>query len=387
VISLVVPTFNERQNIVDLVRRTGKTLSTCDEDYELIVVDDNSPDGTANEVRRLQVNRPWLKLVVRKNGKDLSTAVLTGWQAATGDVLGCMDGDLQHPPEHLTKLIARIRDTRADVVIASRYVKGGGVSDWKLRRRVVSWLATLLAKVLVGEKLGRVRDPMSGFFLLKRSVINQATLRPIGYKILFEVLTRASYRYTEEVPYTFEERVHGGSKMGSAQVWTYLAHLVRTCYATGEAWRLLKALLVELTTAGVCVLSLVGLSQLGWLDLWGAALASGAVTVGWRSLWREWLARRRYSEKERFDWRQFIWCNWASLPGLLGHVTAVWLIGGVLNQPVVVAGIYGASLATLLYVVFLWSPEFILLPRHEGDLTDGLASRPVTEPVSDRSRV
>jgi dolichol-phosphate mannosyltransferase len=226
-ISLVVPTYNERQNVVELVTRTGKALAACGDDYELIIVDDNSPDGTGEEVRRLQSDHPWLRLVTRENARDLSTAVVAGWSSAIGDVLGCMDGDLQHPPENLIDLYKRQRETNADIVIASRYVDNGGVSDWDLHRRFVSWVATSLALLLLPSKIRRVHDPMSGFFLLKRSAIADVTLKPLGYKILLEVLARGRCDLIEEVPYVFKERINGGTKMGLAQVRHYLIHLLK----------------------------------------------------------------------------------------------------------------------------------------------------------------
>jgi dolichol-phosphate mannosyltransferase len=225
-ISLVVPTYNERQNIQQLVERTGKTLAAAGEPYELIIVDDNSPDGTGGEVRRLQADRPWLKLLVRADERDLSTAVLAGWKMAQGDILGVMDGDLQHPPENLLKLLEPIRDARGEIAVASRYVARGGVSDWKFRRKIISWTATLLAMVLPA-KIRRVKDPMSGFFLLRRSVVEGRALKPLGYKILLEVLARGNYEKAVEVPYVFEERARGGSKMDLVQVWRYLVHLMR----------------------------------------------------------------------------------------------------------------------------------------------------------------
>jgi dolichol-phosphate mannosyltransferase len=227
VISLVVPTYEERANIEKLVERTGKTLAATGEPYELIIVDDNSPDGTADDVRRLQAGRSWLKLIVRTGERDLSTAVLAGWHSARGDILGAMDGDLQHPPEHLLKLWEPIQSGRAELAVASRYVAQGSVSEWKFSRRIISWTATLLARVLLSEKIRRIKDPMSGFFLMRRSVMEGRALKPLGYKILLEVLARGNYQKVVEVPYTFEEREHGGSKIGSAQVWRYLVHLLR----------------------------------------------------------------------------------------------------------------------------------------------------------------
>ena len=226
-LSLIVPTYNERQNIEQLVARTGKTLAATGEPFELILVDDNSPDGTADEVRRLQPERPWLKLLVRENERDLSTAVLAGWKMAQGEILGAMDGDLQHPPEILLKLMEAMRQARGEIVVASRNVEHGSVSDWKFRRRIISWTATLLAVVLLPTKIRRVKDPMSGFFLLRRTVVEGRTLKPLGYKILLEVLARGKYAKAVEVPYVFEERARGGSKISLVQVWRYLVHLMR----------------------------------------------------------------------------------------------------------------------------------------------------------------
>lgn len=226
-ISLVVPTYKERANIPRLVQRAGESLAAAGEPYELIIVDDNSPDGTADEVRRFQQDRPWLQLVVRVNEKDLSTAVMAGWKVAQGDLLGCMDGDLQHPPEHLQKLVHALRTGDAEIAIASRYVAQGSVSEWKWHRRIVSSTATVMASLLLPGRIRRVKDPMSGFFILKKSVLEGVTLKPIGYKILLEVLARGRYQHVAEVPYTFEERTEGGSKMGPKQVWQYVIHLLR----------------------------------------------------------------------------------------------------------------------------------------------------------------
>ncbi len=231
-ISLVVPTYNERQNVEQLVERAGQTLAATGEPYELIIVDDNSPDGTAGEVRRLQADRPWLMLVVRMTQRDLSTAVLAGWKTAQGEILGVMDADLQHPPENLLKLLEAIRNGSGEIAIASRYVARGGVGAWKFRRRIISWTATLMAAVLLPAKIRRVKDPMSGFFLLRRSVVEGRALKPLGYKILLEVLARGNYEKAAEVPYTFEERARGGSKMGLVQVWRYLVHLMRIRFSS-----------------------------------------------------------------------------------------------------------------------------------------------------------
>jgi len=168
-ISLVVPTFKERSNIPEFVERTRKVLAACSQDFELIIVDDESSNGTGDEVRRpVQADQPWLKLLVRKNEHDLSIAVIAGWRVASGEILGCMDADLQHPPELLPMLYGRMRKTTADIAVGSRHVTGGGVNDWSPVRRLISWVSTLIATTILPGTLGRVLDPMSGYFLVRR---------------------------------------------------------------------------------------------------------------------------------------------------------------------------------------------------------------------------
>lgn len=286
-ISLVVPTYKERQNIEPLVARTGAAMLALGEPFELIIVDDDSPDGTGDEVRRLQATRPWLKLLVRQNERDLSTAVIAGWRIAQGDVLGCMDADLQHPPEKLAALVERLHATNADIVIGSRHVKGGGVSNWSLLRRFVSWTATLMATCILPGTLGKALDPMSGFFLVRRRVIERVALNPIGYKILLEVLARGDYNTVEEVPYIFEEREKGGSKMSSKTVWYYLGHLTCLSFETGEATRIVKYALVGLTGA-VINFSLARYlhEPLGW-SLEAASLPAIAAAILNNFIWND----------------------------------------------------------------------------------------------------
>jgi len=288
VISIAVPTYKERANIAALVERVEDARSKCLDEIELIIVDDDSPDGTAEEVRRLQSGRPWLKLVLRKYERDLSTAVIAGWRVAEGDVLGCMDADLQHPPEVLPRLVQRMRASGADIVLGSRHVKGGGVSDWSLYRRFISWTATLMATFILPGTLGKVRDPMSGFFLIKRSVIEHAVLRPVGYKILLEVLARGDYETINEVPYIFEERAQGGSKISSKTVFYYLAHLLTISLETREAVRIFKYALVGLAGGLVNFLSTVFVFEraLRW-PLEPAAAAGVGVAMIHNFLWNE----------------------------------------------------------------------------------------------------
>lgn len=211
-LTLAVPTYEERGNIEPLIRRIEAALRG--ESFEIIVVDDASRDGTASEVRRLQPGRHWLRLLERHGTRDLSAAVVEAWKAGSGDILGCMDADLQHPPELLPAMLERLRNAPAAIVIASRYAPGGTVGAWRPSRHLISRLTTRTAGLLLPEALQGITDPMSGYFLVRRNAAALDRLQPRGYKILLEVLARARPRPVLDVPFTFGRRASGTSKAG-----------------------------------------------------------------------------------------------------------------------------------------------------------------------------
>jgi dolichol-phosphate mannosyltransferase len=225
--SLIVPTYNEAKNVLALVDRITTLLDPVyPQDYEIIIVDDNSPDGTWEVAQSITADYPQLRVMRRQTERGLSTAVIRGWQAAEGRVLGVIDGDLQHPPEVLTKLLNACRDG-ADLSVASRHVEGGGISDWGLLRRMLSRGAQLLGLMILPSVLGRVSDPMSGYFMVQRRAIAHHTLDPKGYKILLEVIGRGRVTTIQEVGYVFQERQSGESKVTWRQYTDYLHHLVK----------------------------------------------------------------------------------------------------------------------------------------------------------------
>ena len=226
-ISLIIPTYNERQNIAIVIERATRALERALDHFEIIVVDDDSPDGTWQAVEELAADNAHVRVIRRLGNKGLATAVVTGWQAARGNLLGVMDGDLQHPPEVLPVLLRSILDSQADIVIASRNVEGGGVSEWRPIRRLIAGGARSIAVLIIPGVLKNVRDPMSGYFFMKRAVIESVSLKPVGYKILLEVLARGKYQTVLEVPYIFEERKTGQSKLGAKQCIDFFIHLSR----------------------------------------------------------------------------------------------------------------------------------------------------------------
>lgn len=250
-LSVIIPTFNESRNLAELVRELTATLDpVLSGAYELVVVDDDSPDRTWEHATRLCETFPQLRVLRRRGELGLSTAVIRGWQVARGDVLAVIDADLQHPPEVLARLWRAVEDG-ADLAVGSRHVAEGGVSDWALHRRLLSRGAQLLGLLLLPGVVGRVSDPMSGYFMIRRSAIAGATLSPLGYKILIEVIARGSIRSIAEIGYVFRERTEGESKVSPRIYLEYVRHLVRLRLGSPHAVRFLRFAVVG--SSGVLV--------------------------------------------------------------------------------------------------------------------------------------
>lgn len=240
-ISIIVPTYNESENLEELFRRISSAIK---EDYEIIVVDDDSPDGTWKKAEELSSRFP-VRVLRRTEEKGLSSAVIRGFEIAKGDVFVVMDADLQHPPEVIPSLIKAI-EGGADIAIASRYVEGGKVENWYWWRKLISRGAIMVGRVAL-PKIRNIKDPVSGFFALKREVVDGASLNPVGFKILLEVLIKGKYRKVVEVPFTFGLRNAGESKLGQKQIINYLRHVYRLMRWEGELDRLVKFSMVGIT--------------------------------------------------------------------------------------------------------------------------------------------
>ncbi|MDD5095705.1 MAG: polyprenol monophosphomannose synthase [Dehalococcoidia bacterium] len=222
--SIIVPTYQERENIPPLVKRIDQAMK--DQAYEIIVVDDDSPDGTAEVAESLAGSYP-IRVIKRKGVRGLGSAILTGFREGTGEILGVIDADLQHPPEILAGLVNSIQ-SGADIAIASRYVRGGGVQGWSSARRIISKGATLLARPVTS-----VKDPMSGCFMLTRTTFATLNLNSEGYKVLLEILAQTKSCKVEEIPYTFECRRFGTSKLNWKEYIRYL-QLLKRLYLIGS---------------------------------------------------------------------------------------------------------------------------------------------------------
>jgi dolichol-phosphate mannosyltransferase len=238
--SLVLPTYNEGKNIQKIVSLLTQLLDrVIPGDYELIVVDDNSPDQTWKLAQAIIPDYPQLRVMRRVKEKGLSTAVIRGWQVARGEILGVIDADLQHPPKILLQLLQEM-EQGAELAVASRHVEGGGVSDWNFVRRLLSRGAQMLGLIILPEVMGRLSDPMSGYFIIRRRAIVGKPLNPVGYKILIEVVARGKIRWIAETGYVFQEREFGKSKVTWKQSVDYLQHLLKLRFSLWPIERFLR---------------------------------------------------------------------------------------------------------------------------------------------------
>lgn len=219
-VSVIVATYNERDNLAPLAERLFAALSP--QHTELIVVDDDSPDGTARLAEQLAQRWP-IRCLWRSGQRGLASAVIAGMRSATGDLLVVMDGDLSHPPEAVPALLEPMHDEGVQMVIGSRFVSGGKVDlRWPLHRRLISRVGRLLARPLTA-----VHDAMSGFFCVRKAQLDLDSLDPVGYKIALELIVRHGWTHIAEVPITFTDRAAGTTKLDLAEQLRYLRHLGR----------------------------------------------------------------------------------------------------------------------------------------------------------------
>lgn len=225
--SLVVPTLNESQNVDELIAQLKPALeAVVGDSYEIIVVDDDSADLTWQVAGAIAQRDEHVVAVRRTGERGLATAVVRGWQLARGEFLGVIDGDLQHPPQTVAQLL-RAAQSGADLAVASRDAEGGGTSDWSAVRGFISRSSRTLGRIVLPRALARVSDPMTGFFVVRRTAVEGVALNPCGYKILVELLVRAHVHSIVEVGYVFRSRQRGQSKASLKIFLEYLQHLRR----------------------------------------------------------------------------------------------------------------------------------------------------------------
>jgi dolichol-phosphate mannosyltransferase len=232
-LALVIPTLREGENLLLLFDRLLPALDAVDTDYEVLIVDDDSCDGTAEIVNTISREDPRVRLLIRRGQRGLSGAVMHGWKHTDAAIIGVMDADLQHPPELLPELVAAMH-SGCDLAIGSRYTAGGELGGWNPLRRLFSNAAVVATWPIQRTGL-RARDPMSGFFLVRRDCVAGIPFQQSGFKLLLEILARAHISSLREIPFAFGCRYRGSSKANAKTALEYgrlLARLYRSRFAS-----------------------------------------------------------------------------------------------------------------------------------------------------------
>ncbi|MTJ13554.1 glycosyltransferase family 2 protein [Anabaena sp. UHCC 0187] len=360
-LSLVIPTYKERDNIKNVVNILSELLDKAiPGNYELIIVDDDSPDRTWEVAQSLISDYPQLRVMRRQEERGLSSAVIRGWQAATGRILGVIDGDLQHPPEVLTQLLQKIEEG-ADLALASRHLDGGGVSSWSVIRRFLSRGAQVLGLVILPGVLGRVTDPMSGYFMVRRSAISGVTLNPVGYKILLEVIGRGQVGEIAEAAYVFRERTEGESKVTWKQYVEYIQHLIRLRISTGRLGKITRK--VNFPVGRFLRFGAVGFSGV-FVDLTIFHVMRTVINLGltrstilsaevailnnflWNDLWTFGdISRKQIGKRQRF--KRFLKFNMVCLAGIIIQTLVVNFLFNSLGMNQYLAKLVAIAVATI----------------------------------------
>jgi dolichol-phosphate mannosyltransferase len=338
-VTVVVPTYKEVENLPHLLARLAKVREEHGLDLDVLIMDDDSKDGSAELVAARP--EPWVKIVVRTTNRGLSPSVLDGMNRAQGDVLVCMDADLSHPPEAIPQMLRKLEEG-ADFVIGSRYVKGGSTSDdWGFLRWLNSRVATLLARPLTSA-----RDPMAGFFAFRRSTFAQGRdFNPVGYKIGLELIVKCGCERVVEVPIHFEDRQLGKSKLTFRQQLLYIKHLRRLYTFKFGAW---SQLVQFLTVGGLgTVVNLALLTLFLRLSISAHSAVASAIVL---SMCFNFVLNRRFSfgESRKGSWiRQFVGFMAAcSLGALINYGVTLVLMGESFAFPPQLAALVGIAAAT-----------------------------------------
>jgi len=231
-LSVISPTYNESENVGPLIAKLEQVLEGTD--YEILISDDDSPDLTWARVEEIRRRNPRVRVLRRTSNRGLGPSVVDGFSAATGEALACIDADLQHDPGVLPRMLKELMNG-SNLVVATRYMPGGGTTNWGAIRRLGCWGCTKLAQWLLGVKL---RDPMSGYFMMRRAdfLKVRSRLNAQGFKILLEIAAHLQPTRVGEVPYTFGPRAHGESKLSKKIVLAYLAQLWRLSFRERMAY-------------------------------------------------------------------------------------------------------------------------------------------------------
>lgn len=324
-LTVIIPTFNEEANIRNIVLAVDAVFRENSLNGQVLVVDDNSSDGTIPAVTDLKRIHPNFDILVRTEDHGLSQSVADGFRHAASDVFVVIDADFSHPPVLIPRMYDEIKKGY-DVVIGSRYMEGGGIKDWPLKRRIISTGATFLGRLLFPD----VTDPVSGFFAIKKSVVEDAHLKPRGYKILLEVLGKGSWEKDTEIPFEFVDREAGASKLRLKTIIEYAEQVVDISvhsflHRNNAAWRewtrIFKFGIVGLSGIVVNLAILIGLVELfGISEDLGGPIATECAIISNFILNDFWTFRAYENKKHSSRWRRLVAFNVVSAGGALINI-------------------------------------------------------------------
>jgi dolichol-phosphate mannosyltransferase len=362
-LAIVIPTLNERDNVPIVVERLNRVLAGLS--WEVIFVDDDSPDGTADVVRALARRQPNIRCLQRLGRRGLSSACIDGILASAAPYAAVMDGDLQHDETLLPGMLAKLKAERLDIVVASRHIGQGGVGEWQRSRVMISDFANRLGRLVVKADL---TDPMSGFFLLRREAFTEAmrSLSGQGFKILLDLFASSPRPLAfAEVPLNFRQRLHGESKLDAMVAWEYLMLLLQKVIGPALPVRFLLFSMIGALGVGTHLLTLWFATH---VLLVAFALAQSAATVV--AMTGNFLLNNLFTYRDRRLRGRRLWTGLVSFYAVCGAGAAANV--GVAAYLVVdhhswwLAGLAGAAVSVVwnyaMSSIFTWSPRAAVLP-------------------------
>ena len=306
-LTVIIPTFNEEANIRNIVMAVDAVFHEHSLNGQILVVDDKSTDATISIVNELKRTKENVEILIREKDHGLSQSVSDGFYHAVSDVFVVIDADFSHPPVLIPRMYEEIRKGN-DIVIGSRYMEGGGIKKWPLKRRIISVGATFLGRLLFPD----ITDPVSGFFAVRKTVLVQATLKPRGYKILLEVLGKGSWEKDTEIPFEFVDREAGSSKLKVKTIIDYARQVTDiTLYSfihhQSAAWRewkkVLKFGLVGISGIVVNEVILIYLKELAGVSNFLAPIISIEISILNNFFWNDiWTFRTHRSDNGFKPW-------------------------------------------------------------------------------------
>jgi len=362
-LAIIIPTLNERDNVPIVVERLNRVLAGMS--WEVIFVDDDSPDGTADVVRALARTQANIRCLHRLGRRGLSSACIDGILASAAPYAAVMDGDLQHDENLLPVMLAKIKAERLDIVVASRHVAQGGVGEWQRSRIMISDIANRLGRLVVKANLS---DPMSGFFMIKRDVFSE-TMRSLsgqGFKILLDLFASAPRPLAfAEVPLNFRPRLHGESKLDAMVVWEYLSLLLEKLVGPAFPVRFLLFSLIGGLGVGTHLFTLWFATHVLFVAF---AIAQSAATVA--AMTGNFLLNNLFTYRDRRLRGRRLWTGLVSFYAVCGAGAAAnvgvasYLAGG--HHSWWLAGLAGAAVSVVwnyaMSSIFTWSPQWVAAP-------------------------